>query len=138
MIYSGAMTDDNTSGKSVLIVDDENMNMFALTHILRSEYTVYAAKNGQSAIRIAKKQMPDVILLDILMPEMDGYEVLSLLKSDEETRKIPVIFVTGLISPEDEKKGLEMGAADYINKPFNSDTVRMKIHNQIEILNQAE
>jgi len=118
----------------VLIVDDENMNMFALTHMLKSDYTVYAAKNGQSAIRIAKKQLPDVILLDILMPEMDGYEVLSLLKSDEETRKIPVIFVTGLINPEDEKKGFEMGAADYISKPFNAEDVRMKVQKQIEKL----
>ena len=110
------------------------MNMFALTHMLKSEYTVYAAKNGQSAIRIAKKQLPDVILLDILMPEMDGYEVLSQLKSDEETRNIPVIFVTGLISPEDEKKGLEMGAADYISKPFEEENVRTKIRNQINKL----
>ena len=132
------MMDDSTGNNSVLIVDDENMNMFALTHMLRPEYTVYAAKNGQSAIRIAKKQQPDVILLDILMPEMDGYEVLSELKSDEETRKIPVIFISGLINPEDEKKGLELGAADYISKPFNAETVRMKIHNQIQILNQAK
>ena len=126
------MMEDNTGNKSVLIVDDENMNMFALTHMLRPDYTVYAAKNGQSAIRIAKKQLPDIILLDILMPEMDGYEVLSQLKSDEETRKIPVIFITGLISPEDEKKGLEMGAADYISKPFNAETVRMKIRTQLQ------
>jgi len=132
------MTDDSTDGNSVLIVDDENMNMFALTHMLRPEYTVYAAKNGQSAIRIAKKQLPDVILLDILMPEMDGYEVLSQLKSDEETRKIPVIFVTGLISPEDEKKGLEMGAADYISKPFEAEDVRTKIQKQIQLLNQTK
>ena len=128
----------DAGGNSVLIVDDENMNMFALTHILRPEYTVYAAKNGRSAIRIAKKQMPDVILLDILMPEMDGYEVLSELKNDEETRNIPVIFITGLINPEDEKKGLEMGAADYISKPFNAENVRKKVRNQIQILKQPE
>jgi len=126
------MTDNGTAINSVLIVDDENMNMFALTHILRPDYTVYAAKNGQSAIRIAKKQLPDVILLDILMPEMDGYEVLSELKSDEETRKIPVIFVTGLINPEDEKKGLEMGAADYISKPFDAKIVRKKVRDQLQ------
>jgi len=126
------MMDENTGNKSVLIVDDENMNMFALTHMLRPDYTVYAAKNGQSAIRIAKKQLPDVVLLDILMPEMDGYEVLAHLKSDEETQKIPVIFITGLISPEDEKKGLEMGAADYISKPFDAETVKMKILKQLK------
>ena len=130
--------DDTTGGNSVLIVDDENMNMFALTHMLRPEYTVYAAKNGPSAIRIAKKQLPDVILLDILMPDMDGYEVLSELKSDEETRNIPVIFVTGLINPDDEKKGLEMGAADYINKPFNAGIVKEKVRNQIKTLKQAK
>ena len=132
------MIDENTGNKSVLIVDDENMNMFALTHMLRPDYTVYAAKNGQSAIRIAKKQLPDVVLLDILMPEMDGYEVLAHLKSDEETQKIPVIFITGLISPEDEKRGLEMGAADYISKPFEAEDVRTKIRKQIQILNQAK
>jgi PleD family two-component response regulator len=128
------MMDNGTVGNSVLIVDDENMNMFALTHMLKQEYAIYTAKNGQSAIRIAKKQQPDVILLDIIMPEMDGYEVLSLLKSDEETRKIPVIFVTGLINPEDEKKGFEMGAADYISKPFDAEDVRMKVRKQIEKL----
>jgi PleD family two-component response regulator len=68
------------------------------------------------------------------MPDMDGYEVLSLLKSDEETRMIPVIFVTGLINPEDEKKGLEMGAADYISKPFDAENVRMKVRKQIDKL----
>jgi len=119
----------DTGSNSILIVDDENMNMLVLTHILSPEYTLYAAKNGQSALRIAKKQRPDLILLDIIMPEMDGYEVLSLLKSDEETRKIPIVFISGLISPEDEKKGLEMGAADYINKPFNADDVREKVRN---------
>jgi len=120
---------------SILIVDDENMNLITLTHILIREYTVFAAKNGTNAIKIAKKQLPDLILLDILMPDMDGYEVLSVLKDDENTRKIPVIFISGLVSPEDEEKGLAMGAADYIRKPLKDDVVRQKVRNQIQ--NQA-
>jgi len=121
---------------SILIVDDENINILTLTHLLKPEYTVYAAKNGQYAITVAKKQLPDVILLDVIMPEMDGYEVLSLLKKDEETRKIPVIFITGLVNAEDEKKGLDLGAVDYIRKPLKDDIVKQKIRNQIQILNQ--
>jgi len=126
----------DTNKNSILIVDDENINILTLTHLLKPEYTVYAAKNGQYAITVAKKQLPDVILLDIIMPEMDGYEVLSILKKDEETRKIPVIFITGLVSAEDEKKGLDLGAADYIRKPLKDDIVIQKIRNQIQIMNQ--
>jgi len=121
----------DTDKNSVLIVDDENMNLITLTHILLPEYTVYAAKTGETAIKIAKKQLPDVILLDILMPDMDGYEVLSKLKGEENTRKIPVIFISGLVNQEDEEKGLAMGAADYIRKPMNDDIVRQKVRNQI-------
>jgi CheY-like chemotaxis protein len=125
----------DTNKNSILIVDDENINILTLTKLLKSEYIIYAAKNGKYAINIAKKQLPDVILLDIIMPEMDGYEVLSLLKKDEETRKIPVIFITGLVSDEDEKKGLALGAADYIRKPLKDDIVIQKIRNQIQIMN---
>lgn len=128
---------DSTGRNSVLIVDDENINLITLTHILMPEYTIYAAKNGSSAVKIAKKQLPDVILLDILMPDMDGYEVLSMLKSEEDTRKIPVIFISGLVNPEDEEKGLTMGAADYIRKPLIADVVKQKVQNQIQILNQT-
>jgi len=124
----------DTNKKSILIIDDENINILTLTHLLKPEYTVFGAKNGQYGITLAKKHIPDMILLDIIMPEMDGYEVLSLLKKDEETRKIPVIFITGLASPEDEKKGLTSGAADYICKPFTSEVVEQKIH---KFLNQT-
>ena len=127
-----------TEKNSVLIVDDEVANIIALTHILSPEYTVYAAKNGRDAIETAKKYLPDVILLDILMPEMDGYEVISLLKNIEQTRTIPVIFVTGLVNAEDEETGLLLGAVDYIAKPFRSAIVRLRIKNQIQILNQIE
>jgi diguanylate cyclase (GGDEF)-like protein len=126
----------NADNNKVLIVDDEKANIIALTHILSPEYTVYAAKNGKDAVEVAKEHLPDVILLDIVMPEMDGYEVLSILKNEEETREIPVIFVTGLSGSEDEEKGLRLGAADYISKPFRPAVVRLRVLNQIQMLNQ--
>jgi diguanylate cyclase (GGDEF)-like protein len=119
----------------VLIVDDENSNIMALSHILSPDYAVYAAKNGQKAIEAAKKYLPDVILLDIIMPEMDGYAVISTLKGSEKTRNIPVVFITGLRNADDEEKGLSLGAADYISKPFSSAIVKLRIMNQIKMLN---
>jgi len=127
---------DNTTKNSVLIVDDEKANIIALTHILSSEYTVFAAKNGSDAIEIAKEHLPDVILLDVLMPEMDGYDVLSCLRSTEITQAIPVIFITGLSNAADEEKGLDLGASDYISKPYSSAIVKLRVRNQIRIVNQ--
>jgi diguanylate cyclase (GGDEF)-like protein len=117
-------------------VDDEKLNITALTHILSSKYTIYAAKDGLDAIETAKELLPDIILLDIIMPGMDGYEVITALKSAEETRHIPVIFITALNSPEDEEKGLALAAADYIIKPFSPAIVKLRIRNQIQMLNQ--
>ena len=119
---------------SILIVDDENSNIMALSHILSSDYTLYAAKSGQSAIDAASKYLPDIILLDIIMPDMDGYDVLSVLKKQEKTRNIPVIFVTGLSSPDDEEKGMTLGVSDYISKPFSSAIVKLRVLNQIKII----
>ena len=121
---------------SVLIVDDENSNIVALTHILSPDYIIYAAKNGKNAIAAATKYMPDVILLDILMPEMDGYAVIAALKNTEKTQEIPVVFITGLSNVDDEEKGLHMGAADYISKPFSPAIVKLRVNNQIKMLNQ--
>ena len=121
---------------SLLIVDDEKSNLKVLTHILSPEYIIYTAKDGADAINKVKEYMPDVILLDIIMPEMDGYEVLTKLKSLEETREIPVIFISGLSSPEDEEKGLSFEAADYISKPFSAAIVKLRVRNQIQIVNQ--
>jgi diguanylate cyclase (GGDEF)-like protein len=127
---------ESTEKSSVLIVDDEATNIITLTHILGSEYTIYAAKNGHDAIEIAGKHIPDVILLDILMPVMDGYEVFSILKKSKKTQEIPIIFVTGLVSVENEEAGLKLGAADYITKPFHSAIVKLRVRNQIQIVKQ--
>jgi diguanylate cyclase (GGDEF)-like protein len=123
---------------SVLIVDDDKSNIIALTHILTPEYTVYAAKSGKDAIEVAKEHSPDVILLDIVMPEMDGFEVLSKLKNIAETREIPVLFITGLRTAADEEKGLRLGAADFISKPFSPAIVKLRIMNQLQMLNQID
>jgi len=126
----------NDAGKNVvLIIDDETANIIILTNILSPEYDVYAAKNGMDALMLAKEHLPDVILLDILMPEMDGYEVIATLKEMEKTQHIPVIFITGLNNPEAEKKGLALGAADYIPKPFNPDIVKLRVQIQIKLVN---
>ena len=127
------MTD--TGKNSILIVDDENSNIVALTHILGSAYTVLAVKNGQTAIKVAEKQLPDVILLDIVMPETDGYAVIAALKKTDKTKNIPVIFITGLSDADDEEKGLSLGAADYIGKPFSPAIVKLRVKNQINQIN---
>jgi len=125
-----------TTKNSILIVDDEKSNIIALTHILSSEYTLYCAKDGADAIELAEKFTPDVILLDILMPGMNGYEVIAHLKKEEKTSEIPVIFVTGLTGVEEEEKGLSLGAVDYISKPFSSAIVKLRVRNQMQMLNQ--
>lgn len=121
---------------SILIVDDEKANIMTLTRILSPEYKIHAAKNGAQAITTAKRYTPDVILLDIVMPDMDGYEILTVLKDTEETREIPVIFISGLRSTEDEEKGLSLGAADYISKPFSPAIVKLRVRNQIQMHSQ--
>jgi diguanylate cyclase (GGDEF)-like protein len=120
---------------SLLVVDDERTNIMVLTSVLGREYTIYAAKNGQDALEAAAEYLPDIILLDILMPDMDGYEVLAALKSSASTREIPVIIATALDGIQDETKGLTLGAVDYISKPFSPAIVKLRVQNQIKILN---
>ena len=121
----------------VLVVDDEASNIKTLTQILCAEYKVLAVKNGKDAIEITNEMQPDVILLDIIMPEMDGYEVITVLKSDERTKKIPVIFISGLSDAESEVKGLSLGASDYISKPFSPDVVRLRIRKLLHYIAPA-
>jgi len=119
----------------ILIVDDERYNIKVLTDLLREDHKIMAAKSGEQALKAAQRSHPpDLILLDIMMPGMDGYEVCRRLKADSRTMHIPVIFVTALDAAEDESKGLEMGAVDYITKPFNPVIVkaRVRIHIQLK------
>ena len=131
------MTETNKNGKnSVLIVDDSQFNITSLSSILSSKYIIYIAKDGREAIETAKRFLPDVILLDIMMHGMDGFEVIAALKINAATREIPVIFITGLDSSENEEKGLSLNAADYITKPFNPAVVELRVRNQMRIVNQ--
>ncbi|MDR1688051.1 MAG: diguanylate cyclase [Clostridiales bacterium] len=123
---------------SLLIIDDEATNLMALVHILGKDYKIYSAQSGQEAIKKAEEFSPDMILLDILMPVMDGYEVIAHLKSSEKTKHIPVIFVSGLDSVESEEKGLQLGAVDYIIKPFRAAIVKLRVDNQIKMLEQIK
>ena len=123
-----------TKKHSVLIVDDEKSNIIELTEILNPDYNIFVVRDSRETLQTAERKIPDVILLDVLMPEMDGYEVIEALKSSEKTRDIPVIFITGLDSIDAEEKGFALGAVDYIPKPFHSAIVRIRVKNQINIL----
>ncbi len=122
-------------GKSrkILIVDDERFNINVLADLLKPNYKIMAAINGRQALKAAQSDSPpDLILLDIMMPEMDGYEVCQQLKADEKTHEIPVIFVTAMGQESDETKGLEIGAVDYITKPISPAIVEARVKVQIE------
>jgi diguanylate cyclase (GGDEF)-like protein len=123
---------------SILIVDDEPSNLKVLNQILSSEYDVLTVQNGQEALEVAAAERPDLILLDIIMPDMSGFDVLIKLKELQDTIKIPIIFITGLTSEDDEEKGLLLGAADYIRKPFRNVIVRARIKTQMQNLMQRK
>ena len=128
---------DNFEKNSVLIVDDEEINLEVLRAILSLDYTVFTAKNGHAALEIANNYQPDLILLDIVMPDdMNGYEVLAALKAADRTRKIPVIFITGLDDVEIEAKGLALDVADFVHKPINTMIIQLRVLHQIQIVNQ--
>lgn len=123
---------------SILIVDDEKSNLDVLNNILSEDYTVFIAKSGETALKKAKENLPDLIVLDIVMPDLNGFEVISALKQMEETRNIPIIFITGLNNPTNEENGFRLGAVDYITKPFNTSIVKARIRTQIQILKQID
>lgn len=123
-----------TERPRVLIVDDVHENLHALMNVLRDDYTISAATSGEKALELARRAPPpDIILLDIVMPGMDGYSVLTALKIDPATADIPVIFVTSLAEADDEARGLALGVADYITKPINPDLLRTRLRNHLEL-----
>lgn len=118
-----------TSGqKTVLVVDDTPINLGVISGALKDSFNTKVATNGEKALAIASgAEKPDLILLDVMMPGMDGYEVCRRLKAAPETREIPVIFLTGQTGTEDETKGFEVGAVDYIHKPFSDAIVKVRV-----------
>ena len=121
----------------ILIVDDEKMNLKVLADLLKEDYSPVLARDGQQALQHAFGVFPpDLILLDVVMPGMGGYEVIKELKNNDKTNKIPVIFVTSLDSVLDEEHGLKLGAVDYITKPFSPPIVKIRVHNHLRIVHQ--
>jgi PleD family two-component response regulator len=133
--------------QTILVVDDQTENIDIIVALLKSEYQIKVATEGPTALTIAvSKTSPDLILLDIIMPEMDGFEVCRRLKANSKTSHIPVIFLTGQTKASELVKGFELGAVDYVTKPFNGVELvtRVKTHltidslrSQLENRNQA-
>ena len=121
--------------KHILVVDDVTTNLRYIGEVLRDRYTLSMAKSGTQALKVMEKNIPDMILLDIKMPVMDGYEVLETLKKDERYSNIPVIFLTADADEGNETKGLRMGASDFIKKPFVPEVMLSRIE---RILSQEE
>ena len=121
---------------NVLIVDDERTSLDVLNGILKDTCTVHVAKTGEAALKRAREETPDLILLDVLMPDMSGFEALVQLKESVMTRDIPVIFITGLSGAADEERGFFLGAVDYITKPFKNSIVRARVGTHLRIVKQ--
>jgi sigma-B regulation protein RsbU (phosphoserine phosphatase) len=130
---------DQVEKQTVLVVDDTPANIKVLMETLKEDYRIVAAVNGERALQLAASEPnPDIILLDVMMPEMDGYEVCAKLKADAKTRDIPIIFVTAMSDTQDETKGLELGAVDYITKPISPPVVSARVKNQLELKQARE
>lgn len=126
------------SAGTILIVDDTPSNIFMLLEALEEQHKVIVAKSGQEALEQAKAHMPDLILLDAMMPEMDGFEVCRRLKDNEQLKDIPVVFVTALDDNLDEEKGLQLGAIDYIRKPFHLPVAKARIRNHLRLKRKSD
>ncbi|MGB1580556.1 MAG: diguanylate cyclase domain-containing protein [Nevskiales bacterium] len=141
------MTDLDASGfvhtakvqrSKLLIVDDQPVNIQALYQIFKDEHEVFMATNGEQALAEARGKQPDLILLDIVMPGMDGLQVCKALKSDPATQSIPVIFVTSQDDPNDEARGLACGAVDFISKPISPPVVQARAHTHLLLKQQSD
>ena len=122
----------------VLLVDDEKVSLKILSDLLKDEVDIALAKNGNQALDKIAQVKPDLILMDVLMPGIDGFEVIEKIRADKATEAIPVIFITGLNSAGQEEKGLTLGAQDYIHKPFNPEVVKARVATQLKIIEQRQ
>lgn len=122
--------------QTILVIDDEKANLKILSELFKSKVNIILAKNGTQGIEKIIKFKPDLILLDIIMPGMSGFDVITQLKNNEDTSAIPIIFITGLTDVVDESKGLALGACDYIQKPFHLDIVRARVNLHLKLAEQ--
>ena len=131
-------TDDKALLRTVLVVDDTRENLTVIGQLLRPYYHVRVANSGQRALQVAHTQpVPDIILLDVMMPEMEGYEVLAALRAAPETSEIPVIFVTALDVIADGERGLQAGAVDYVAKPIKPAALLARVRTNLELKPRA-
>jgi len=129
------MTSNTTNKDLILIVDDQPNNLKVISSVLSNKYTLSFANSGERALKILEKINPGLILLDIMMPDMDGYEVCQKIKSNERTKDIPVIFLSAKNEIEDIIKGFDLGGVDYISKPFNIKEITVRIQNHLNLSN---
>lgn len=122
----------------LLLVDDEPTNLQVLRHILQADYRLLFATDGERALQVAREQRPDLILLDVMMPHLDGYAVCRVLKADAATAAIPVIFITALTDSQDETAGFDVGAVDYITKPVSPPVVRARVRTHLSLVRMDE
>jgi len=129
---------DKSRNGRILIVDDAVENVQMLNAVLGEEHELLFALNGPRALQLVHEQRPDLILLDAVMPGMDGYEICAALHATPEVRDIPIIFVTALATPEDETRALEAGAVDFITKPFNMSVVKARVRTHLTLKRQSD
>lgn len=129
------MIENNNERGLILVVDDQPNNLKVISSVLSKHYTLSAADCGKRALMILEKVIPDLILLDIMMPEMDGYEVCQIIKDNERLREIPIIFLTAKNELQDMIRGFDLGAVDYITKPFNIGELKIRIQNHLNLAN---
>lgn len=122
----------------LLLVDDEPTNLQVLRHILQADYRLLFARDGLKALELLQRQRPHLILLDVMMPNLNGYEVCRRIKADPQTESIPVIFITALAESGDEVQGFEVGAVDYITKPISPPVVKARIATHLSLVSMAE
>ena len=122
----------------LLLVDDEPTNLQVLRHVLQADYRLLFATDGERALQVAREQRPDLVLLDIMMPNMDGYAVCCALKADAATASIPVIFITALDDSQDETAGFDVGGVDYLTKPVSPPVVRARVRTHLSLVRMEE
>ena len=122
----------------ILVVDDEPVNIRLVTAALKNEYKILAALNGHDAVDLIKEHNPDLILLDVMMPDITGFDVCKIIKADKRFADIPVIFLTALDTQEGQLQGLELGGIDYLAKPINFTLLRLRVRNHIVLKEQRD
>ncbi len=127
-----------TLDQTILIVDDDKPNRKMLKELLQEQAKIIFAKNGKQAKELARKHLPDLILLDVIMPDLSGFDVIETLKNDADTMNISVIFITGLANNDDEARGFDLGGCDYIYKPFKSNIVIARVMMHLELIRQRK